>query len=81
MTINRQEQGQTISQVKNAVKRINDVTYKVNSQSSNGSYTINLNKIGFICSCPDHQYRGIKCKHIHAVEFSFAIKRNGQRAI
>ncbi len=70
----RQEQGKAIASIKNAVKRINDVTYIVNSQSGSGSYTINLNKIGFICSCPDHQYRGIKCKHIHAVEFSFAIR-------
>lgn len=65
-----------IAQIKNAIKRINDVKYIVNSQSGNGSYTVNLNTIGFICSCPDHQYRGIKCKHIHAVEFSFAIRES-----
>ena len=63
-----------MASIKNAVKRINDVTYIVNSQSGSSSYTINLNKIGFICSCPDHQYRGVKCKHIHAVEFSSAIR-------
>ncbi|MFL6382148.1 MAG: SWIM zinc finger family protein [Nitrososphaeraceae archaeon] len=26
--------------------------------------------MGFVCSCPDYVYRGTKCKHIHAVEFS-----------
>src|SRR4051812_31646348 len=81
MTINRQEQGQMIAQMKNAVKRINDVTYIVHSQSGNDSYTVNLNKIGFICSCPDHQYRGVKCKHIHAVEFSFALRERVRREV
>jgi len=80
-TNHRQEQGQIIAQIKNAVKRINDVTYIVHSQSGNGSYTVNLNKIGFICSCPDHQYRGVKCKHIHAVEFSFAIRQKVKKDI
>ena len=80
-TNNRQEQGQMIASIKNAVKRINDVTYIVNSQSGSGSYTINLNKIGFVCSCPDHQYRDVKCKHIHAVEFSSPLREQVQSDI
>jgi putative transposase len=34
-----------------------------------------LTALGFICSCPDHLYRGVKCKHIHGVEFSFALRQ------
>ncbi|MDE1829273.1 MAG: DDE-type integrase/transposase/recombinase [Thaumarchaeota archaeon] len=29
---------------------------------------------GWICTCPDHTYRKICCKHIHAVEFSIKIR-------
>ncbi|MCK4478284.1 IS1/IS6 family transposase [Candidatus Bathyarchaeota archaeon] len=27
------------------------------------------------CSCPDHKYRRVKCKHIFAVEFSIALRK------
>ena len=44
------------------------------SQSAKGKYDIYQTKIGWTCSCPDHKFRGIKCKHIFAVEFSYAIR-------
>ena len=28
-----------------------------------------------MCACPDHKYRGVKCKHIFAVEISFALHK------
>jgi putative transposase len=28
-----------------------------------------------VCACPDHKYRGVKCKHIFAVEISFALHK------
>jgi hypothetical protein len=28
-----------------------------------------------VCACPDHTYRGVKCKHIFAVEISFALHK------
>jgi putative transposase len=46
----------------------------VTSQTGNDSYNVELTELGFVCSCPDHLYRGVKCKHIHPVEFSFAIR-------
>ena len=62
-----------------SVKRINDTSYVVSSQSGNGSsYNVNATDIGWNCSCPDHVYRGVKCKHIYAVEISFAALKNPQ---
>ena len=63
-TDKRQEQGKVIAQVKDAIKRVDEHTYIVNSQSGNGSYNINATELGWNCSCPDHKFRGIKCKHI-----------------
>jgi putative transposase len=31
--------------------------------------------LGWVCSCPDHKHRGVKCKHIFAVEISFALHK------
>jgi hypothetical protein len=45
--------------------------WSVPSQGGKGiSYTVNLKGNEPSCSCPDHETRRVKCKHIHAVEFS-----------
>ncbi|MGB8936333.1 MAG: hypothetical protein WCC17_14650 [Candidatus Nitrosopolaris sp.] len=30
---------------------------------------------GWVCSCPDHKFRDVKCKHMFAVEISFALRK------
>src|SRR5215211_7742539 len=57
------------------VKRLNPVNYQVKSTTTKTVYKITLNPIGWICSCPDHTYRGVKCKHIYAVEFSLELRK------
>jgi transposase-like protein len=47
----------------------------VKSQSSNGDYNVSSTDLGLVCSCPDHTYRGVKCKHIFTVEISFALHK------
>ena len=47
------------------LKRIDDYTYHIKSQSSNNIYEVNATELGFVCSCPDHKFRGVKCKHIY----------------
>lgn len=42
-------------------------TWIVPSQSGPGKYTVHLGDAP-TCSCPDHELRGVKCKHIFAVE-------------
>jgi putative transposase len=49
--------------------------YRVKSQSNNGDYRVDATEIGWKCSCPDHVHRGVKCKHVHAVELSLAIRK------
>ena len=49
----------------------------VPSQSNKGRYTVNLDAEKPTCSCPDHQTRGCKCKHIFAVEHFVEHQQNG----
>lgn len=62
--IDREKQGRIIAKMNGSVKRISDVSYVVSSQSGNGGYNVNATEIGWNCSCPNHLYRGVKCKHI-----------------
>jgi transposase-like protein len=73
-TINREQEGHIIAGASGAIKRINR-GYKVLSQSGNGSYDVVSRPLGWVCSCPDHKFRGVKCKHIFAVEISFALRK------
>jgi putative transposase len=58
-----------------SIRRINDHFYKVKSQSGNGKYDVIAKELGYICSCPDHKFRGVRCKHIQAVIISFALRK------
>lgn len=64
----RQERGQVIATAKRAIKRINASRYLVKSQSGNGKYVVSGTKLGWVCTCPDQKFRGVKCKHIYAAE-------------
>jgi hypothetical protein len=68
--IDRTEQGRILAQMDGSVKRNGETSYTVNSQSGDGSYDVKVTEIGWNCSWPDSTYRGVKCKHIHAVELS-----------
>jgi len=72
----RELKGKAIAETPSQIQRVDEVSYKVNSQSGNGPYDVHFSTIdGWRCSCPDHTYRNVKCKHICAVEFSFAIRQ------
>jgi putative transposase len=73
-TSTREERGQTIAQHNGEVKRINDATYTVKSQSHNGEYTVSKSGDEWVCSCPDNTYRHLICKHIYAVDFSKSLR-------
>lgn len=49
----------------------------VPSQSGHGRYTVCPDPADPHCSCPDHSDRGVKCKHLWAVEF---VSRREQNA-
>jgi transposase len=65
----REERGLVIAALCKLRRQKN--SWLVPSQSSQQIYTVNTN--AQTCTCPDHQERGVKCKHMYAVEFT--IKR------
>ncbi|MGD0329074.1 MAG: DDE-type integrase/transposase/recombinase [Nitrososphaeria archaeon] len=71
----REQLGKMICEKRTEVKRIDEHSYKVNSQSGNGVYDVFSTELGWKCSCPDYTFRGVKCKHIFAVEFSLSIRK------
>ena len=73
-TQTREERGQAIAQSSGQVKRIDDYLYVVKSQSHNGEYTVNKVDGEWLCDCADFIYRHVKCKHIHAVNFSLSMR-------
>ncbi len=71
----REERGRQIAQSEGQIKRIDEHSYEVRSQSGNGVYQIISTEYGWACSCPDNQYRTVDCKHIWGVKLSLAIRR------
>lgn len=64
----RQERGQAISRDAR-IKRIEGAIWFCPSQTKNsGGYLVNV--LARTCSCPDHETRLVKCKHMHAVEIA-----------
>ena len=78
---NRQQRGQLIAKTRRAIKRINKLTYRVKSQTNGKFYHIKTTNIGWKCDCPDHIFRGVKCKHIFAVEISYAIRETVRQEV
>ena len=63
------------------ITRVDDHTYWVVSQNGNGIYDVISTELGWLCSCPDHVHRGVKCKHIWAVDFSTTFRKEVQKVI
>ena len=74
LTTTREERGQAITQLDGQIKRIDDYTYSVKSQSHNGEYCITKVDNEWLCECPDNKYRHVVCKHIHAVSISQSLR-------
>ena len=74
-TTTREERGKAITEKKGQIWRYSDSLYRVKSQSGHGSYQVKKNDLGWSCNCPDHQMRGVECKHIVAVKLSFAMRK------
>jgi transposase-like protein len=66
----RAERGRLICDLKTEVRRLDEKTYAVRSQSGKGEYEVRATEKGWVCSCPDSTFRGEKCKHQFAVEYS-----------
>ena len=77
----RQRRGQAIFEKRDQMERIDDSHYMVNSQSSNKKYDVISTERGWNCACPDHQFRNVCCKHIHAVEISLRMRTEVRKEI
>jgi len=77
----RESRGMEIAQKSSQISRIDSVTYKVLSQSGNGEYAVCLSEDEWRCECPDHRFRGVKCKHVWAVEFSLKMREQVRKNI
>lgn len=72
----RQDKGKNIALNPNQqILRIDDHHYKVKSQTTKREYDVIATESGFVCSCPDHKFRHVCCKHIHSVEYSIKIRK------
>jgi hypothetical protein len=60
------------------IEQINPQTYFVKSQNSRGGYSVTRAGQSWVCDCPDHKYRQVDCKHIHAVEARI-VKHSAER--
>jgi transposase-like protein len=69
----REQKGQEIAK-NGSVKRIDEFTYTVKSQSGNSDYTVSKKRNNWICNCADHFYRHALCKHILGVMISLALR-------
>ena len=51
----RKQQGEIIARV-GSIRRLENNTYVVTSQSGNGCYDVKVTEFGWNCSCPDSKY-------------------------
>jgi hypothetical protein len=49
------------------IVQINSSSFFVKSQTGRSGYSVTRVGQSWTCDCPDHKYRQIQCKHIHAV--------------
>ena len=72
----REQRGKAIADQGDQIKKVNDHSFKVKSQSGNGFYEVKATESGMTCDCPDFVYRGGKCKHIQATRYYLEIEKD-----
>jgi transposase-like protein len=84
--------GNQIAQIEGAVERVSEGNYRVHSQRSDAWYQVFATEKGLNCTCADFVYRAgipfynaslrkFKCKHIFAVELSYALRQAVERQV
>jgi transposase-like protein len=80
-SINERElRGQSIAQNWGWVRRVDETTYMVHSQRLDKEYRVEQTETGWLCECPDAQFRLLKCKHQWAVEISWTLRKRVEEA-
>jgi len=77
----REIKGKAIAEHGNQIKKVNEHSFKVKSQSGSGFYEVMTTPNGMTCTCPDFVYRGGKCKHIQATRYYLEIEKETPQGI
>ena len=77
----REERGEQIAANRDQILRVVDGFYRVKSQSNDRYYDVNNTSIGWKCTCPDHKFRGSKCKHIWAIAISLGLREQAKKNV
>jgi len=77
----REVKGKEIVEKQDQINRLNESHYEVKSQSRNQTHDVIGTEFGWSCSCEDHNFRKICCKHIHAVEISLKIRKAVKKSV
>lgn len=80
-TDTRDVRGKAIADQGNQIKKVNDLLFKVKSQSGRGFYEVKETQNGMTCTCPDFVYRGGKCKHIAATKYYLEVQKETPEGI
>lgn len=57
------------------ILRINDNHFQMKSLATNRIYDIMSKLHKWSCTCPDHKFRFVECKHIKAIKISIDLKQ------
>lgn len=80
--LSREEKGRMITEKPNQIQRLDERFYKVASQNGHGMYDVTKRmNDGWLCTCPDHIYREVRCKHIIAVQISLKLREHVQARV
>jgi transposase-like protein len=80
--LSREERGKAIAEKPSQIMRLDEGFYKVASQSGHGMYDVTKRKAsGWLCTCPDFEFRNVICKHIWAVQISLTVRKEVQATV
>jgi transposase-like protein len=77
----REMRGQSIAQNFGWVRRVDETSYMVHSQRLDKEYRVEQTETGWVCECPDSQFRGMKCKHVWGVEISWTLRKRVEQSV
>lgn len=73
--LTREERAQKLLENPNThIIRINDNHFQMKSLATNRIYDITTVFSKWSCTCPDHKYRMVDCKHIKAIQISIQLR-------
>jgi putative transposase len=57
-----------MARTSDAIMMINEFNYSDRSKSGYDTYNIIVTQSRWVCLCPDHACRDLKCMHVYAIE-------------